>query len=690
MQYLEQQEWLLTNGMGGLASGTVSDARTRTYHGWLIAALKPPGERRLLLSHLEATLQVRETITKLGTNFWTDGEVAPHGYHSLQSFAIEPVPTWVWQKHDWLLKRQIFLPHVNSEASGIPQPVLPQRVLIHYTYQGRVPAKLMLRPLIADRSFHHQQLAAYGYKFNQYPHQYPHQYPYQDHWQPYNYPPHNQHDSDKYPNNQQVHFQLVAPMVGTPWLLRWSRGAYQGNNYWYRNYFYPEEQRRGLADREDLYNPGLLIIDLAPGESVTIEARLGAMDLLLPVLQEADFHQALKQEQERQRQLITQAKLPPKVGLPQLIMASDQFLVARLSTHSSTVIAGYHWFDDWGRDTLIALPGLTLTTRRFDLARSLLQTMSHYCLDGLIPNTFPQGKTEPIYNSLDASLWWIEALGLYLEASGDWEFLREQYPVVRKIYKTLAKGTQFNIRVDAIDGLLTWNEAGVAITWMDALVDGSPVTPRCGKCVEINALWYSALCWAEQWAKILDLPSQMEVYAQVSQRVKQSLQKFWNHHQGYFYDVISPEDLLDSKIRPNGIIALALHHCAFSSEQGRAALQIASDRLLTPYGLRTLDPADPSYRGSYEGNPGDRDAVYHQGTVWVWLLGSFLRAWQRFYPETKSNFDFHPLLKHLQHEAGLGSISEIFDGDPPHHPRGAIAQAWSIAEILREYSQFEN
>lgn len=671
MQYLEQQEWLLTNGMGGLASGTVSDARTRTYHGWLIAALEPPGERRLLLSHLEATLQVQEIITKLGTNFWTDGEVAPHGYHSLQSFAIEPVPTWVWQKHDWLLKRQIFLPHVNAETSGIPQ-----RVLIHYTYQGSVPAKLMLRPLIADRSFHHQQLAAHGYKFNQYPHQ-DH---YQDHWPPSNY----------LSSNQQVHFQLVAPRVGTPWLLRWSRGEYQANNYWYGNYFYPEEQRRGLVDREDLYNPGLLIIDLAPGESVTIEARLGAMNLLLPVLQEADFHQALKQEQERQQQLITQAKLPSKVGLSQLIMASDQFLVARLSTHSSTVIAGYHWFDDWGRDTLIALPGLTLTTRRFDLARGLLQTMSHYCRDGLIPNTFPQGKTEPIYNSLDASLWWIEALGLYLEASGDWEFLREQYPVVRKIYKTLAKGTQFNIRVDAIDSLLTWNEARVAITWMDVLVDGSPVTPRCGKCVEINALWYSALCWAEQWAKILELPAQVEVYAQVSQRVKQSLQKFWNHHQGYFYDVISPEDLLDSKIRPNGVIALALHHCAFSPEQGRAALKVASDRLLTPYGLRTLDPADPSYRGSYEGNPSDRDAVYHQGTVWVWLLGSFLRAWQRFYPETKSNFDFHPLLNHLQHEAGLGSISEIFDGDPPHHPRGAIAQAWSIAEILREYSQFES
>lgn len=653
MQQQDQQEWLLTNGTGGFASGTVSDARTRTYHGWLIAALQPPGDRRLLLSHLEATLQVGEQISKLGTNFWTDGAIAPQGFRSLQSFTTDPVPTWLWQKHDWRLKRRLFMPHV-----ALDEPLQQQRVLGEYTYQGTIPATLMLRPLIADRNFHRQQLASHNYNFQQ------------------------------YLRNQQVCFQLTSPFQGTPWLLRWSKGDYQPNNYWYWNYFYPEEQARGLGDREDLYNPGLLLISLNPGDRVILEARLGGRETLLPVLQPEDFAQALDQEQSRRQQLVTTAKTSSKPYISQLITASDQFIVSRLSTGCPTVIAGYHWFDDWGRDTLIALPGLTLTTGRFDIAKGLLQTMSHYCRDGLIPNTFPQGQNEPIYNSLDASLWWIETLGLYLEATGDWDFLQEQYPVVRKIYKALAGGTKFNIRVDAIDGLLTWNDAQVAITWMDALVEGQPVTPRCGKCIEINALWYSALCWAQQWAKELELPQQVEVYAQTAQRVKQSLQKFWNYNQGYFYDVITPEDQLDARLRPNAVIALALHHCAFSSEQGRGALQIAHDRLLTPYGLRTLDPADTEYIGIYSGNPYQRDKAYHQGTVWVWLLGSFLRAWRRFYPDEELNFDWQPLLKHYQQEAGLGSISEIFDGDYPHQPRGAIAQAWSIAEVLREYSEW--
>lgn len=651
MQHLDQQEWLLTNGTGGFASGTVGDARTRTYHGWLIAALQPPGERTLLLSHLEATLQVRDQITNLGTNFWTDGAISPTGFRYLQSFTLDPIPTWMWQNHDWRLKRQLLMPQVTMD-----EPLQQQRILLQYSYQGNTNATLTLRPLIADRNFHHQQLAIHNYNFHQ------------------------------YLRDQQVYLQLVSPFQGTPWLLRWSRGDYQSNNYWYWNYFYPEEQARGLGDREDLYNPGLLLISLAPGDSVTLEARLGGIDTLLPVLEPEDFTQALAQEQSRQQQLVATAKLPPKPSIPQLVISSDQFIVSRLAAGNSTVIAGYHWFEDWGRDTLIALPGLTLTTRRFDIAKGLLQTMSHYCRDGLIPNTFPQGQNEPIYNSLDASLWWIETLGLYLEATGDWGFLKEQYPVVRKIYKALAGGTKFSIRVDAIDGLLTWDDPQVAITWMDALVQGQPVTPRCGKCIEINGLWYSALRWAEQWAGILELPHG-EVYAQTAQLVKQSLQKFWNHNQGYFYDVITPEDQLDAHLRPNAILALALHHCAFSPDQGRPALQTAYDRLLTPYGLRTLDPADAEYIGFYRGNSDQRDLAYHQGTVWVWLLGSFVRAWRRFYPDQKLDFDWQPLLNHYQQEAGLGSISEIFDGDPPHQPRGAIAQAWSIAEVLREYSQ---
>jgi len=679
MDDLDTREWLLTNGLGSFASGTVSDARTRTYHGWLIAALDPPSRRTLLLSHLEATLEVGGQVWALGTNFWSDGTIAPRGDRNLRSFEIDPVPTWVWSGENWQLTRRMVMPYGLAGERGRgaegqrgrgaeENPQFCNRILIEYRYEGGEVAILRLRPLIGDRNFHHQQSAAPGLDFSQ------------------------------LLGQRQVSLQATRPgWAGTPWQLRWSDGNYQPEGVWYWGYEYPEEKRRGLGSSEDLYSPGYLTITLQPENALTLEAQVGWPDAEADRLRKEDFEQAVWGEKQRLKVVYGNERSKTENDIWwQLLQAGDRFIVYRASIAGPTVIAGYPWFNDWGRDTLIALPGLALTTERFDLAKGLLQTFGRYCKSGLIPNAFPDAGTEPFYNSIDAALWWIEILGLYLEATQDWDFLAQQYPVVRQIYKAFCGGTLYNILVDATDGLLSWDAPAVALTWMDVVIDGQPVTPRRGKPVEINALWYSALCWATQWALHLarETPEKQESfsnqarrYAQQAEEVKASLKKFWNPDRSYFYDAIEPDGQPDPAIRPNAVVALSLHHCGFEEHQARQVLEVACDRLLTPYGLRSLDPSDPDYIDRYAGDSIHRDSAYHQGTVWSWLIGPFLAAWKRFYPEIPVPFDWQPLVEHFQQQACLGSVSEIFDGDPPHSPQGAFAQAWSVAEIIRHWDR---
>ncbi|MDZ7969741.1 MAG: amylo-alpha-1,6-glucosidase [Nostoc sp. DedSLP03] len=752
MSDLDTREWLLTNGLGSFASGTISDVRTRTYHGWLFAATNPPSGRTLLLSHLEASLEILGSVVALGTNVWGNGQIERTGYEQLRCFDINPVPKWTWGQDNWQLTRQLVMPYglVGTGGWGAgeqgswgevaesfsPLPLCPSgplplmsnaqfchRILIQYRYEGTETAILRLRLLIAERDFHHQQIASQELQFSQ------------------------------LLGEQQVCLQAInSGRFGIPWHLRWTQGNYQPDAVWYWDYRLSEETKRGLGDKEDLHSPGYLIVTLQPGDTVTLEARVGFPDSVPGVLSVKTFTEAVEAEQERLSQIFgwregreageqggsTSATLsdrgaeeqgsrgdlgdkeellkispksPPSFLSPlsllhaqcpmpnaqfpiwqQLLKASDRFIVYRASIAGPTVIAGYHWFNDWGRDTLIALPGLALVPQRFDLAKGVLRTFGHYCRHGLIANAFPDFNGEPIYNSIDAALWWIETLGLYLEATQDWDFLAEQFPVVQQIYKAFVGGTHFNIQVDATDGLVSWDAPGVALTWMDVIIGTHPVTPRYGKPVEINALWYSALCWLNQWAERLSqmeygspvrLTKQAQRYANQAQHVKTSLQKFWNPQLGYLYDTIEPDDRRNFQIRPNAVLALSLHHCGFSEQQGCQILDLATTSLLTPYGLRSLDPGDPEYKGKYEGDQQQRDRAYHQGTVWTWLIGPYIRAWQRFYPQQSLPFDWQPLLDHFFLDACLGSISEIFDGDSPHTPRGAIAQAWSVAEIIR-------
>lgn len=680
---LDQREWLLTNGLGSFASGTVCDARTRTYHGWLIAALEPPGRRTLLLSHVDASLEIEGVVWELSTNFWNGGNaIAPLGYQLLRSFDINPVPKWLWGQGDWQLTRQLLMPDglrgscewaVGNSVDATQHPQLCNRILIQYHYQGVAVATLKLRPLIGDRDFHYQQSGNQDLQFSQ------------------------------LLADQRIYLQSVRPgQAGIPWQLRWSSGNYQADGLWYWNYYYPTENQRGLPDREDLYSPGYLTVILPPETSIILEAKVGCFEAESEQLNPQLFEQALKAEKERQNHIYQNYLRHPQPPISeqiwqQLLRAGDQFIAYRASINGPTLIAGYPWFNDWGRDTLIALPGLALATRRFALAKGLLRTFASYCYNGLIPNTFPDAGTAPIYNSIDASLWWIETLGLYLEATQDWDFLIEQYGTVRKIYKAYTAGTSYQIQVDAGDGLLTWNEPNLAITWMDVVLDGQPITPRRGKPIEINALWYSALCWISKWTEkmvIGDVEDRQRLlqntqhYIQQAQKVKASLQKFWNPEINYFYDTLIPEDRPDARIRPNAVIALSLSHCGLASAQARQVLQVAREQLLTPYGLRSLAPTEPDYIGYYSGDRWHRDRAYHQGTVWSWLIGPFTRAWQRFYPNTPLPFDWQPLLDHLQKQACIGSISEIFDGNPPHLPQGAIAQAWSVAELIRCFASF--
>ncbi|MEH2113193.1 amylo-alpha-1,6-glucosidase [Nostoc sp.] len=733
MPDLDTREWLLTNGLGSFASGTVSGVRTRTYHGWLFAATNPPSGRTLLFSHLEASLEVLGSVVSLGTNFWGKNQIERTGYELLRNFDINPVPKWTWGQDNWQLTRELVMPYglvgagdwglgigegTKGRGSGgageqgsrgevaesfsplplcpsAPLPLMPNapaqfchRILIQYRYEGIHTAILRLRLLIAERDFHHQQTSSQELKFSQ------------------------------LLGQQQVCLQAIdSGHFGIPWHLRWTQGNYQPDAVWYWDYGLSEETKRGLSDKEDLYSPGYLIVTLQPGDTVTLEARVGFPDSVSGILTPETFAEAVEAEQERLSKIFgwsgageqrsrgageqghNYESLIPHAQFSlnqQLLKASDQFIVYRASIAGPTVIAGYHWFNDWGRDTLIALPGLALVPQRFDLAKGVLRTFGHYCRHGLIPNAFPDINGEPIYNSIDAALWWIETLGLYLEATQDWDFLAEQFPIVQQIYKAFVGGTHFNIQVDATDGLVSWDTRGVALTWMDVVIGSLPVTPRHGKPVEINALWYSALCWLSQWAERLSqleygspvrLTKQSQRYAQQAQLVKTSLQKFWNPQLGYLYDTIEPDDRRNFQIRPNAVLALSLHHCGFSEQQGCQILDLATSSLLTPYGLRSLDPGDPEYKGKYEGNQEQRDRAYHQGTVWTWLIGPYIRAWQRFYPQQSLPFDWQPLLDHFRFDACLGSISEIFDGDLPHTPRGAIAQAWSVAEVIRHIKE---
>ena len=634
------KEWLETNGIGGFASSTIIGLNTRRYHGLLVAATKPPVGRFVLLSKLEEILFIGETAFDLSANRYP-GVVHPQGFRYLRQFRLDPFPIFTYQADGIEIEKSVFMVYGENSTA------------IHYAVRHKnlavspLPLRLEVRPLIAFRDFHsltHENPAI----------------------------------NPLVVGDEQL--VSVTPYLGLPSLyLAHNASGFVKSGQWYRNFEYDAERERGLDYREDLFNPLVLDFDLTVEPHATIIASTTPQDL-------ARFAEYRETEIAR-RAAITKSSPCPDEFSEALTSATDQFIVSR--GDQKTVIAGYHWFSDWGRDTMIALPGLTLPTARHDVAKSILRTFAQHVDQGLLPNRFPDAGEPPEYNTVDATLWFFEAARAYLGYTHDFELVRtELYPVFVDIVSWHVRGTRYGIGVD-LSGLLNSGAAGVQLTWMDAKVGDWVVTPRRGKPVEIQALWYNALCILEDVARRFQDNVGQQRYAQMANATKISFNRlFWNEGADCLYDVVDG-DTRDPAIRPNQIFAVSLPYSMLSSEHARKVVAKVQEHLLTPYGLRTLSPSDPQYRGRYSGGPLERDGAYHQGTVWPWLMGPFLRAYLKVHEHSSAARDqasvwLEPLKSHLR-EAGLGQISEIFDGDAPRQPRGCIAQAWSVAEILHAY-----
>jgi predicted glycogen debranching enzyme len=643
----EQREWLVTNGIGGFASGTVSGNLTRRYHGLLVAALHPPVGRMQLVAKLDETVRYDASDYALGTNRWGSGAVEPHGYLDIESFRLDrTTPVWRFAIGDAILEKRVWMRHGENTT------------YVQYTLlRGSQAMELELRTFINYRDFHS-----------------------------------NTHAGDWRMKIDAVTrgLQVTAFEGAIPFYLLSADAKIEPRHEWCHDYFLPLEKYRGLDDRDDNLLAAAFRATLKENQSVSIVFSTDANAAL-------DGDAARTEISKHEADLLAQwsaADVPATAAasgwVRQLILAADQFVVWRDLADASedsagkSIIAGYHWFGDWGRDTMIALPGLTLAAGRAGIAKQILLSFARYIDGGMLPNNFPDVGGRPEYNTVDAALWFFEAVRQYFASTQDNETLARLFPIMAHMIDAHVAGTRYQIHVDQADGLLYAGEPGVQLTWMDAKIGDWVVTPRIGKPVEINALWFNAL---ETMASLASAVKQSaDRFAQLAARAKESFAKFWNSSAGYCYDVIDAPGIgNDATLRPNQIFAVSLPQSALPAEQQKAVVDICARRLVTSYGLRSLAQSEPGYQGHYGGNSRERDGAYHQGTVWGWLLGPFVLAHLRVYGDRGAAVSFlEPLGKQI-HSHGLGTLSEIFDGDAPFTPRGCIAQAWTVAEVLRAW-----
>ena len=644
----ERREWLVTNGIGGFAAGTVSGNLTRRYHGLLIAALNPPVGRTQLVAKVDEVIEYVGASYSLAANRWSSGAIEPHGYVHIQNFRLEgTVPVWQIALGEALLEKRIWM-RQGENTTYVQYQVM----------RCSQPLHLRVAVLVNYRDYHSTTHAG--------------------DWQM---------KVESLPNGVHVH-----PFEGAiRFKLLSARGHWEPRHEWHRGCFLPQERYRGLDDHEDHLNAATFGIQLSFGESVT---------LVFSTEPNVDLNGERAEESQRSHdsQITTAwrktsshvATVP--ASIQQLVHAADQFIVKRPlpdDPQGCSIIAGYPWFADWGRDTMIAVPGLTLATGRPEIAKQILVSFSRYVDGGMLPNNFPDAGGRPEYNTVDAAFWYIEAIRQYYEATQDRETLAVLFPKLLQIIDGHLKGTRYHIHVDDSDGLLYAGETGVQLTWMDARVDGREVTPRIGKPIEINALWYNALETLTRLAPVVGKLA--DPFAKMASVVEKSFAKFWNASAGYCYDVIdSPGVGSDPTLRPNQIFAVSLPQSPLTAEQQKSVVDICARRLLTPHGLRSLDPRHPAYQGHYGGSPAQRDGAYHQGTAWGWLLGPFALAHFRVYRDRQLALSFlEPLCQQIQAH-GLGTLSEIADGDAPFSPRGCVAQAWTVAETLRAWQVLQS
>lgn len=653
----EAREWLVTNGIGGYAAGTVAGLLTRRYHGLLVAALQPPLGRTLLVTKLDETVQYVGTQYELATNRWIDGSISPQGYQLIETFRLEgTTPVWTFALGDGLLEKRIWM-----------QPRANTTYVQYDLKRGSAPIKMLLRVLANYRDYH-GNTQGQGWKMQ----------------------------TGRV--HRGVYVQGFAEAV--PYYILSNHGEFRLHHDWYQGFDLAMEQYRGLSYRDDHLCVASLELDLAPGDSLLLAATTEPTSSL-------DGKAALTRRQNYEQQLLEQAFTDSsatsddngerwqldtlrsaKEQFQQLILAADQFVVDRPlvdEPEGKTIIAGYPWFGDWGRDTMISLPGLTLATGRPQIARTIIRTFARYLDQGMLPNLFPDAGEMPEYNTVDAILWYFESIRAYYAMTGDAALLGEIWSELAAVIDWHRRGTRYNIHLDS-DGLLYAGETGVQLTWMDAKVEDWVVTPRVGKPIEISALWYNALRCMEQFAEVLGQPA--DDYKNLAQGTLKGFQRFWQG--AYCYDVLDGLDGDDGALRPNQIFAISLPFAGgdagsslLTTEQQRAVVEVCGRELLTSHGLRSLTPNHPEYVGVYGGDPLQRDGSYHQGTTWGWLLGPYVEAHYRVYQDAaQARTLLKPLVQHL-HGGCIGTLSEIFDGDAPMTPRGCFAQAWTVAEVLR-------
>jgi predicted glycogen debranching enzyme len=629
------REWVVTNGLGGYASGTVAGVVTRRYHGLLVPALDPPLGRTVLVAKIDDSITLDGSPEPLFANQWNDNAspIEPRGYRNLTRFHLEgTTPVWSYTIGDALIEKRVWM------ALG------SNTTYVMYDYvSGSRPIHLEGKVLVNYRDFH--QTTRSG-----------------DWHMAIESVPHG--------------IRVDAFDDAVPIHILSNDATVEPRHEWYRNYFLSMEAFRGLDTVDDNLYAAHFGADMEPGASVTMVLSTKAEPSL-------DGTGAIRERRRYESDLITSSGSGGDELLERLVLAADQFVVRRStgSGEGRTVIAGYHWFGDWGRDTMIALPGLTLATQRYAEAGQILRTFARHVDQGMLPNRFPDDGDSPEYNTIDATLWFFEAIRAHQAATGNHELVKDLFPVLTNIISWHQAGTRYGIHVDPADGLLTGGEPGVQLTWMDAKVGDWVVTPRIGKAVEVNALWYNALRTMAEFARSLD--EDASPYDAAADTAEKGFARFWNAERGFCFDVIDGPDGNDSALRPNQLFAVSLHHSPLPHDRQRGVVDSCTEHLLTPLGLRTLGPAEKGYRGRFEGGPLERDGAYHQGTVWPWLIGPFVDAHRRVYHDPAAIEDMlRPLLAHLN-EYGMGSIAECAEGDPPHDPRATIAQAWSVAEVLR-------
>ncbi len=671
------KEWLIANGLGGYASSTITGANTRRYHGLLVAALRPPVERTVLLAKIDEEVQAGDRTYYLGTNQYPDGKIHPDGFVFIEEFHIrEGIPTTVFRMGDLVLHKSVWMEHGHNTT-----------YVRYYHAGGAERCLLALHPMCTYRDYHSMLRGSF--------------------------------DRGMAVEIVDGGCKVTAHEGALPyWLIVHPHAEFTPTGVWYWNFVYRREIERGFDEREDLYVPGVFRATLAPGDSLTLIASIES-----PGTPRLSVGDALDRAKRRWKGLLQAAGIPPEMDshdaaspatpveafAAQLVLAADSFIVRRQVSRGNGdegkgegtpqpesvpgVLAGYHWFTDWGRDTMISLPGLMLPSGRAREANQTLRAYAMFARDGLIPNRFPDVGDLPEYNTADATLWMFAAVHRLAEGTGNLSTARELYPVLSDIIAIHVRGTRFGIGMDPADGLLYAGEQGVQLTWMDARVDDWVVTPRIGKPVEINALWHNALRIMERLGTALGgevVPGKEDApdFGTLARRAAASFrERFWYEPGGYLYDVIDGPQGNDPSLRPNQLLALSLNKDLLASDRAARVLAVVRKHLLTPYGLRTLSPDDPGYRPRITGSRRERDAAYHNGTVWAWLLGPYLDAVRNVEGRAAARAEFSAMLPALrQHlaDAGLGTISEIFDGDPPHTPRGCISQAWSVAEVLRQ------